>query len=65
MCVYEGHSVGDLDSLRARSFALAEYLSTSDELNEMSEPQEDQDTSTGGRRRRRSAVTGMDVLALE
>jgi hypothetical protein len=47
-----------------------EYLHTLDELNEISAPPEDQDTSTWAcslrnRRRRSSAVSEIGVLSLE
>jgi hypothetical protein len=46
-----------------------DYLCTLDELNEISTPREDQDTSWGcslrNQARRSSAVSGMGVLALE
>jgi hypothetical protein len=61
--------VGDLDALQARSFVLNDYVSTLDELNEMSALLEDQDTSRGcpqrNQARRSSAVSGMGILALE
>jgi hypothetical protein len=63
--VYNGFHVGDLDSLQARSFAPAEYLSAFDELHELSESREDQNASRWSGGRRQSAVTGMGVLALE
>jgi hypothetical protein len=62
--------VADEDGLQARSFALNDYLCPLDVLNEVSAPPEDQDTSILGcsledQVRRRSAVSGMRILALD
>jgi hypothetical protein len=43
-----GYHDDDLDMLQARSFALNDYPCTLDELNEVSAPPEDQDTSGWG-----------------
>jgi hypothetical protein len=69
--VYNGYHVGDLDSLQYRGHALSEYLSTLDEMNEVSPIPPERDTSMMGADFRRewkgrsSAVSEMGVLALE
>jgi hypothetical protein len=48
MKIYNGCHMNEMGALRARSFALNDFLSTFDELYELSVPPEDQDQSRGG-----------------
>jgi hypothetical protein len=66
--VYSGNYVGEMDALKARGFALNDFLSIFDELHGLSVASEAQDQSRAGDtfgKHRSSAVSGMGVLALD